>query len=370
MASIMKVSKTGFWTLKTEDANGKDKRIKLRRFKADEPKRPIPDDVLVLARKTGKYEASDSAFRVETQTVTADDRLVPYIKHFKAIYSKEHRPDSAKRMAYILELFARFARQNGVSSLNAVTPATINQFFYWRLEQRDQRLKIQVQPHVAVSELGLLSGLFTFAIEEEVIDNNPVKVPAKRLRKAYPPPQKTKYLSPTQVKDFLKNLNEAVADGKIPLHYADLARITLYTGLRITAAIQLRFDWIDNDAIMIPKLWDKAKVGYEAVIHPDGLAILERRRKELGGTGRVFPTVKGQDHAYHYFRKVGVHPHQLRHTFATLAVDAGLSIQTIGGLLGHRHVATTERYAKLRDEVKRQAVSRICFGTDNSETDR
>ena len=44
--------------------------------------------------------------------------------------------------------------------------------------------------------LGLLSGLFTFAIEEEVIDNNQVKVPAKRLRKAYPPPQKTKYLSP------------------------------------------------------------------------------------------------------------------------------------------------------------------------------
>jgi len=50
MASIMQVNKTGYWTLKTQDADGRDKRIKLRRFKADEAKRPIPDDVLILAR--------------------------------------------------------------------------------------------------------------------------------------------------------------------------------------------------------------------------------------------------------------------------------------------------------------------------------
>ncbi len=370
MANIMQVNKTGFWTLKTRDADGKDKRIKLRRFSANEPKRPIPDDVLVLARQTGRFETTSSAFPVGTPKATADDKLVPYVNHYKTIYAQEHRPDSSRRMTYILDLFVRFARQTGVSSLNSVTPATINQFFYWRLEQRDQRLKIQVQKHVAVSELGLLSGLFTFAIEEELIDSNPVKVPVRRLRKAFPPPEGTKNLTPQQVKDFLADLDQGTEEGKIPVEYADLAQITLYTGLRITAAIQLRFDWIDGNVIKIPRVWDKAKTGYEAIIHPDGLPILERRRKALGNTGRVFPSIKCQDHAYYFFRKFGVHPHQLRHTFATSAVDAGIPIQVIGGLLGHRHVATTERYAKLRDEVKRQAVSRICFGTDNPETDR
>jgi hypothetical protein len=70
MASIMQVNKTGFWTLKTQDADGKDKRIKLRRFSANEPKRPIPDDVLVLAGKTGKFETTSSAFTVGTPNGT------------------------------------------------------------------------------------------------------------------------------------------------------------------------------------------------------------------------------------------------------------------------------------------------------------
>lgn len=39
--------------------------------------------------------------------------------------------------------------------------------------------------------------------------------------------------------------------------------------------------------------------------------------------------------------------HDLRHTFASRAVDAGLSLIVISKLLGHRHISTTQRYAHL-----------------------
>jgi len=48
---------------------------------------------------------------------------------------------------------------------------------------------------------------------------------------------------------------------------------------------------------------------------------------------------------------VKVTPHQLRHTCATLLLNAGMSIFALQSLLGHRHVETTLNYAKLYDET-------------------
>ena len=49
----------------------------------------------------------------------------------------------------------------------------------------------------------------------------------------------------------------------------------------------------------------------------------------------------------------GVRIHDLRHSFASNIVNAGGSLPVIGALLGHRHVATTQRYAHLdRDPVR------------------
>lgn len=48
---------------------------------------------------------------------------------------------------------------------------------------------------------------------------------------------------------------------------------------------------------------------------------------------------------------VMVTPHQLRHTCATLLLNAGMSIFALQSLLGHRHVETTLNYARLYDET-------------------
>ncbi len=47
--------------------------------------------------------------------------------------------------------------------------------------------------------------------------------------------------------------------------------------------------------------------------------------------------------------------HDLRHTFASIGVNAGLSLPVVGKLLGHTQVTTTERYSHLADDPVRQA---------------
>ena len=46
-----------------------------------------------------------------------------------------------------------------------------------------------------------------------------------------------------------------------------------------------------------------------------------------------------------------VHPHQLRHTLATQAINRGMSIEAIAALLGHRSLNMTRRYAHISSQV-------------------
>ena len=51
--------------------------------------------------------------------------------------------------------------------------------------------------------------------------------------------------------------------------------------------------------------------------------------------------------------------HCALHTFAVMMISLGADIYTVSKLLGHKDISTTQIYAKLLDEKKQEAVSRI-----------
>ena len=51
--------------------------------------------------------------------------------------------------------------------------------------------------------------------------------------------------------------------------------------------------------------------------------------------------------------------HCARHSFAVMLLDLGTDIYTVGKLLGHRQISTTQVYAKILDKNKQAAVSKI-----------
>lgn len=54
-----------------------------------------------------------------------------------------------------------------------------------------------------------------------------------------------------------------------------------------------------------------------------------------------------------------LHPHKLRHTFATQALNAGMDIVVIQQLLGHSNLDTTQIYAELSQENVRHSYNRM-----------
>ena len=51
--------------------------------------------------------------------------------------------------------------------------------------------------------------------------------------------------------------------------------------------------------------------------------------------------------------------HDLRHTFASLLVSGGASLEMIGKLLGHTQIGTTQRYAHLMESPLRAGVDAV-----------
>jgi integrase len=51
--------------------------------------------------------------------------------------------------------------------------------------------------------------------------------------------------------------------------------------------------------------------------------------------------------------------HDLRHTFGTMAADAGVEITSIAEVMGHADIHTTRRYSHATDQGRRRAVEAI-----------
>jgi len=57
-----------------------------------------------------------------------------------------------------------------------------------------------------------------------------------------------------------------------------------------------------------------------------------------------------------------IHPHVMRHTFATTLLDKGNDLRTVQALMGHSHIRTTERYLHSTDDRKVDAIRSLQFG--------
>ncbi len=119
--------------------------------------------------------------------------------------------------------------------------------------------------------------------------------------------------------------------------------------------------------ISLPML--RSKNGAKRI--PISSAAIEELRKLARTDDQVFPSGKPGESSHivgvqRSWEKVrtraklpGVRLHDLRHTFASMAVDAGESLYVVQKALGHKRASTTERYAHLRDDPVRAMVERL-----------
>jgi len=72
-----------------------------------------------------------------------------------------------------------------------------------------------------------------------------------------------------------------------------------------------------------------------------------------------------------YLRLAGIQSnysaHCLRHTFATQLLNAGVSLEVLKELMGHRSIQMTLRYTKLYEATKRQQYDQAMARIENRQ---
>jgi len=141
-------------------------------------------------------------------------------------------------------------------------------------------------------------------------------------------------------------------------------RLLIYTGARHGEVVGLRWEWVQSPRLMLPDSKTGAKIVY---LNRQAQEVLDAMPNKAD-TGLVFPSVRGDkpialSPIWHEIRRHAALPdvrlHDLRHSFASIAIADGISLVVIGKLLGHALAETTERYAHLADEAIADAAKRI-----------
>ena len=209
-----------------------------------------------------------------------------------------------------------------------------------------------------------IAAMFNWACKRGLMQSNP----ARQVEKFKTEP-KERFLSELEMTRLFLALDELSSERRInPLH-ASAIRLLALTGCRKGEIIGLRWGEIDWDRKMIVLPMLRAKNGAKRI--PISGAAIEELQRLPHVDEHVFPAGKpgesphivGIQRSWHHVRNharlEGVRLHDLRHTFASMAVDAGESLYVVQKALGHRRASTTERYAHLRDDPVRAMVERL-----------
>jgi len=187
-------------------------------------------------------------------------------------------------------------------------------------------------------------------------------------------PRRTRKLPQTLSAGEAERLIEAAA-GTTPRSLRDRALVELLygAGLRVSEAIGLERNGVDLDDRAVRVL---GKGGKERVV-PVGRQAVEALRRYLA-RGRpyldrrhrpeLFLNAKGgaltRSGAFLILRRLAetaglepgrVHPHLLRHSFATHLIEGGADLRSVQEMLGHADLSTTELYTHVSDRRRRDA---------------
>jgi integrase/recombinase XerC len=229
--------------------------------------------------------------------------------------------------------------------------------------------------------LSAVRSLFRFACREGVMAANPAAgVPTPKAPRDLP-----RHLRPGEVEDLVEApAADEREDAALALRDRALLEVLYATGLRVSELVSL--DWRDLDLSarvlrvmgkggkerMVPfgrqaaaalgawlGAWDEVRQRDESADPEAEPVFLHHRGGRLSDRSVRRVLDRYVDRAA---LAAGVHPHTLRHTFATHLLEGGADLRAIQELLGHSSLATTQRYTHVEIErllnVYRQAHPR------------
>jgi integrase len=335
------------------------------------------------ARTLAQAKLGDVAYGKNPQDEKRKARqrtLGEYLDQVYAPWLVEHRKSGQRIVDEIAQAFASF------------TDVKLDALTAWQVEKwRRDRLAKSIKPATVNRNIGYLKTMLNRACEWGHLSEHPL-VKVKPL--AEDRIGRLRYLSgdeETRLRQALTNRDEKRRTERQsanrwrlergydawPEHgtYTDrltpIVLLALNTGFRFGELTGLRWRDVDLVRRMATIVSEHAKSGLarHVPLNVDAAALLRGwRQEDVVAAGYVCPGPDGQrlvdiKSAWMPLLKAakvtGFRFHDLRHTFASKLVQAGVDLNTVRELLGHADIKMTLRYAHLAPEHKAAAVAKL-----------
>jgi integrase len=300
-----------------------------------------------------------------------------YLADAKAgrVLSKRKLPKKAKTLVTDESRIERHIKPLlGKRSVKSITRADVETFMYSVAEGKTARRtptekkrglsNVRGGKGAATRTIGLLGAIFSYAVRRGIRNDNPVRgverfADNRRLRR----------LRDEEYYVIGKAHLRAASESAWP-PLVSAAQFMMVTGWRLGEAIGLKWDEVDLSRRLA--LLGDTKTGQS--IRPLSRAACDILRDQSTKVGLVFPAARGPSAMSGFARIWGrivqseglpsdVTPHVLRHSFASLAHDLGLSEPTIASLLGHKGQSVTSRYIHAADAYLLAAADAVANRT-------
>jgi len=283
-----------------------------------------------------------------------------YIHHLQA--ERNASPYTVRNYKTDLIGFFEFLRTKEISSLEEIDKRAL----------RDYLSHLMAQGFVKASiarKLSAIRSFYRYLLREGALSTNPLEKGASpKLDKRLP-----SFLTIEEVNQLLE-----APDLSTPQGQRDHAILELLyaSGLRVSELVKLNLEHVDLDSQEI-RVWGKGSKERVALMgKPAANALhtyLSQGRPKLTGkkqTSALFLNRYGERVTERRVQRIlekyaslagmdkRVHPHMLRHTFATHLLDGGADLRVVQELLGHANLSSTQIYTHVtRSQAKKVYLS-------------
>jgi integrase len=290
-------------------------------------------------------------------TERADEKAAPTFADLARRYLEEHAGPKKKRSS--VEGDERILRLYVLPALRRRKVAAVG-----LKEVSDLHHSLRAKPVQANRVLALVSKMLNLA---ETWGLRPLHSnPCPRIAR-YRESKRERFLTGAELRRLGDALSAVERDRSEDPSAVLAIRLLLLTGARRDEILNLRWRDVDLDTgtLNLPD----SKTGKKSIpLGPAAVEVLAAAPR-LEGSPYVIPGRRlagrfvGLQRPWARIREraglEGVRLHDIRHSFASVGVAANLGLPVLGAILGHRHPATTARYAHLDDDPRRAAAALI-----------
>lgn len=259
--------------------------------------------------------------------------------------------------------FRGFLKDNSFGDVFHISP-TIARYYLTFMNRQ-----LNYKPTSVSRKLSSIRSFYKYLMSRELCDNNYfTEVNAPKQDKTLP-----KYLFEEEIDNLIDSIDVSTALGRrnhalIELMYA--------TGMRVSEVCSIKLqdiDYYSNSVIVMGKgskerylpIYEKAKAAILDYIEFGRNELLKRNKKEVPDT--LFLNFKGGSLTPRGVRNIideitektasnlKIHPHMIRHSFATSLLNNGADLRTVQELLGHVNLSTTQIYTHVSMEKLKEA---------------